>query len=287
MAFLAANAVKYNNLETTDVKVSPILVKNFYKDAIFRDGVTYTSKHDVGPAGQVFARRLGKVTANLKTATAANALDFTHAETADTLIPIVIDQVFDVSEKIYEAVEMARDSATGAAKMQEATLGVAEKFQDKAHVELLAGATADATTAASTSSTLETNWLATRKAIRDIGGKADVGLVSTRIYSLMLQVIMGGKFVPSTAEEILRTGVLGRYLGIPVIEDNHLDDDGLANSTEYVMYDHEAYTILFVLNTARIIDAMADFVGSYAQVQIVAGFKVTTPEVVYKKVITV
>jgi len=281
MAFDYLNPVRYDAIASVDARFAPILEKNLWKDATFRPGVTFTTKYSV-KAGQIFVRRLRKVQANQKTATNAGGLDFAHTHTADDLIPIVLDQVFDASEKIYEVVEQARESGQGAQIMEVVVNSVNEKFQAYALTVLLANGQTDADVAAVAANDYETRIVATRKALRDNGANPDTLIVSTRIYGFML-ADTGKKYFPNANEEIMRTGAYGRFLGYPVYESNLLTDTGSNGSTEYILYDHEAYSIIYALDTVRMVDAGKDFVGSYAQAQMVAGFKVTLPEAVMIK----
>ena len=70
--------------------------------------------------------------------------------------------------------------------------------------------------------------------------------------------------------------------GLKVYESNLLTDNGADTSDEYVLYDSEAYSIIYALESVRLINAI-EFNGSYAQVQMIAGFKVTLPEAVIVK----
>lgn len=281
MAFDYLNPVRYDAIASVDAKFAPILEKLLWKDATFRPGITFTTKYTV-KAGQIFVRKLRKIDAKHKDAKTSGGLDFQHTHTADDLIPIVLDQVFDASEKVYEVVEQARESAQGAQIMEVVVESVREKFQAHALDVLLAQGMTDAVLTASTAATIADNIVATRKLLRDNGAKPDTLIVSTRVYGFLLAKA-GKDYFPNTNESILRTGALGVYLGYPVYESNLITDVGAAGSTEYVLYDHEAYSIIFALDTVRLVDAGKDFVGSYAQAQIVSGHKVTLPEAVLVK----
>lgn len=281
MAFNHLNPVRYDAIASVDAKFAPILEKLLWKDATFRPNITFTTKYSV-KAGQIFVRKLRKIDAKHKKATSSGGLDFQHTHTPDDLIPIVLDQVFDASEKVYEAVEKARESAQGAQIMEVVINSVREKFQAHALNVLLAEGMTDPTVTATASADVGTAIVATRKLLRDNGANPDALIVSTRIYGFFLGQAGKGYF-PNSNEEILRTGAYGIFMGYPVYESNLLSDDGTNGSTEYILYDHEAYSIIFALDTVRMVDAGKDFVGSYAQAQIVSGHKVTLPEGVMVK----
>lgn len=279
MAFLAANA-PVRGVETVDSKFSALVEPNLYPAQIFQPGITFTDKYETDAAGQIFVRKLGKGTVDRTT-----SLEFTHAQTADSLIPITLDEPFKQSEKIYEAVEVARESGTGVQKFEEVMMNVKASWQGVAHTKLVAGATASATTTATTTAALaKSHFIAVRKELRDNDANPDVCIASTLFYSYMLDY-SGREFQPASNDEILRTGSVGRFFGQRVYESTQLDDDGTAGSIEFVMYDHDAYSILSQLIAARIMDAGKDWVGSVAQVHIISAFTVTNADRVYKKTV--
>jgi len=276
MAFLNTNAVERGN-ETVDTKFSALLEPNLWKDKIFEAGRTFTDKYQTDAMGQLFVRRLGKGTVDTSA-----SLNFTHNQTADELISIVLDKSFKQSEAIYESVEVARTSGTGIQKFEVVAENVGEAWQAEAHAQLVSQATAASTTTVTTD--VKEAIIEVRKELRDNGAQPDVLIASTKFYSGILD-FSGKEYQPATNDEILRTGVLGRFLGVDVYESNHLEDDGTAGSTEFIMYQHTAYSILTQLIASRIVDAGKDWAGSAAQVEIKSGFKVTTPDRVIKKVV--
>ena len=80
-----------------DEKYSGILEPNLYHNSVFADGVTFTSKYQVGPAGGIYVRKLG----TKPVAVGTPGRDFTDETTEDTLIPIVLNNNFQKSKKIY------------------------------------------------------------------------------------------------------------------------------------------------------------------------------------------
>ena len=67
------SSFKYNSVETVDTVFSKVLVKNLFKDNTFKPGITFTNKYNER-AGQIYARRLGKTPATVKTATSSGGL---------------------------------------------------------------------------------------------------------------------------------------------------------------------------------------------------------------------
>lgn len=275
---LRLNPLKYNDIATVDTRFAPILEKNLWKDVTFVPNVSFTTKYQTR-AGQIYVRKLRPVGVKEASATASGGLDFSHTHTPDDLIPIFIDRNFSASEKIYEAVENARESATGAQTMEVVVNSVKEKFQLHALSVLVGEGRISSITDETTANTVKANILASRKAIRDEGATADILITSTKIFNFLLESA-GKEYFPNSNEEILRTGAVGNYYNFKVYESNLIDDTGTSGDVEFVLYDHEAYSILYALETVRMVDAGKDFVGTYAQAQMVAGFKVTLPEAV-------
>jgi hypothetical protein len=283
MAFLNTNAVARGN-ETIDTKFSALVEPNLYANDIFRPGITFTDKYQTDAMGQLFVRKLGKGTVDT-----TDALTFTHNQTADALISIVLDKSFKQSEAIYESVEIARQSGTGLQKFEVVARNVAEAWQLQAHTSLLADATASANTTViaadpTAAQGLKKVIIQVRKELRDNDANPDVIIASTNTYSKFLDYA-GREYVPATNDEVLRTGAYGTFMGMKVYESTQLVDDGTAGSNEFVMYDHDAYSILTQLITSRIVDAGKDWTGSAAQLEIKSGFKVTNAERVYKKTV--
>lgn len=284
MPFINTNAMVRGN-ETVDTKFSALVEPNLFPDQIFQPNLTYTDKYQTDAMGQLFVRKLG-----VGTVDTTDTMKFTHSQTADELIPIVLDKPFKKSEEIYEAVETARTSGTGVQKFELVMEVIRKAWQQEAHDQLVAGATASANTTViaddpTAAQGLKKVFIAVRKELRDNDARPTVCIASTNTYSKFLDY-SGREFQPNQNDETLRTGIVGRFLGVNVYESTQLTDDGTAGSTEFILYDHEAYSILSNLIAARIMDAGKDWVGSVAQGHIISGFKVTTPERVYKKTVT-
>ena len=284
MPFINTNAMK-RGAETIDTKFSALVEPNLFPAQIFQPGITFTDKYQTDAMGQLFVRKLGKGTVDTST-----SLEFTHNQTADELIPIVLDKPFKQSEAIYEAVETARTSGTGVQKFETVMENVKAAWQLEAHNSLVSGATASANTTVINADPTNAQgfkkvFIAVRKEVRDNDANPDVAILSTETYAKALDY-SGKEYQPASNDLVLRTGQLGAFLGVKIYESTQLSDDGTAGSTEFILYDHEAYSILSSLIAARIIDAGKDWAGSAAQVHIISGFKVTTPERVYKKTIS-
>ena len=307
------SSFKYNNIETVDTVFSKVLVKNLFKDNTFKPGVTFTNKYNER-AGQIYARRLGKTAATVKTATAAGGLDLTHTETADSLVLIQKTDAISRSEKIYDFVENLRASGKSVDKMMEVSSEFAEGCQIKWMSYLLnttvaangvgvGGATRSSnTTADTTLSALISSILADRQQIRVNGGNADVIIISPEMETLFLQnaYTSGNAFIPETNESLIRDGKIGRLYGMAVYTSNLIGDGtpsvlpvngnapantGDAANCEYIIYDHDTFAIACDFEGLRMINAI-DFMGSYAQIQAVCGGGVVNPALAIAKVVS-
>lgn len=307
------SSFKLNNSETVDSVFSKILVKNLFKDNTFVAGVTFTDKYNER-GGQIYARRLGKTAATVKTATSAGGLDLQEAtETADSLVLIQKKDAISRNEKCYDLVENLRASGKSVDKVAE----VVEEFKEACQIQwmkyLLAdpasaagvgvgGATRSSnTTADETLANLIASILADRQQIRVNGGNADVLIISPEMETLFLAnaYTSGNAFLPETNEEIRETGKIGTLYGMKVFSSNLIGagtpvsvpvagnataNTGDAVNCEYIIYDHDAFAIAMDIEGLRMVNAIG-FIGSYAQIQGLCGGGVTNPALAIAKVV--
>ena len=305
------SSFKLNNTETVDTVFAKILVKNLFKDETFKPGVTFTDKYNER-GGQIYARRLGKTAASVKNAKASGGLDLVHTETADSLVLIQKNDVISRSEKCYDLVETLRASGQSVDKVAE----VIEEFKEGCQIQYMSyllaapvtsgavgvgGATRSANTTADTNiTTLTQSILTDREQIRVNGGTPDVLIISPEMESIFLANALtpGNAFLPETNEEILKTGKIGRLYGMSVYSSNLIGsgtpsvlpvagnapaNTGDAINCEYIIYDHDAFAIAMNIEGLRMVNAI-DFVGSYAQIQAIAGGGVTNPALAIAKI---
>lgn len=305
------SSFKFNATETVDTVFSKILVNNLFKDNTFKPGVTFTNKYNER-GGQIYARRLGKTAATVKTATSAGGLDLTHTETADSLVLIQKTDAISRSEKCYDLVETLRASGKSVDKVSE----VIEEFKEGCQIQWMSyllktpvapngvgvgGATRSAnTTADTTLSTLIDSILDDRTQIRVNGGSPDVLIISPEMEALFLAnaYTSGNAFIPETNESLIKDGKIGRLYGMNVFSSNLIGggtpsvlpvagnapaNTGDAAKCEYIIYDHESFAIACDIEGLRMVNAI-DFVGSYAQIQAVSGGGITNPALAIAKV---
>lgn len=272
-------AISYGN-KNVDERYAPIFEPNLFAHVVFRPGVSYTDKYQIGPAGQIYVHKAG-----IATLTAGSpGADFSDVDVADSLIVITLDQAFRRSRKVYAAQSAATAANLESEELATASREVGQAWQVGAMAALVAGATASAvTTATATAADFKTNFIAVRKELRDNYAMPTVAQLSTKQYSNALDY-SGREFQPSANDEILRSGVLGKFFGVNIFETALLTDVGTTGSVEFVMYDHEAYSIVNVLEMMRLIDSEL-FNGKKAQVEMITGFKVTNADRVIKKTV--
>ena len=280
-------AVQYGSLNV-DERYSSILEPNLYHDSVFADGMTFTSKYEIGPGGGIFVHQLGTSACAVGTP----GRDFQDEATADNLIPIVLNNNYQKSKKIYGVQASAVAIPLASAQLEIATKEVSEGWTKSGIGCLLAEGTASANkSTALTKSNLKAQVLADRKAIRDAKGNADVILMGTDAFALLLENF-GSEYTPVANEFVNANGQVGKWLGFTVIECSamsetsfdYYDSTGAKQTVQggasYVMYNHEALSIINNFDVARIVDSEM-FNGSKAQVEMNSGFKVTSaPQVV-------
>ena len=102
----------------------------------------------------------------------------------------------------------------------------------------------------------------------------------------------GAEFTPTMNDRIASTGNVGQWLGMTFVEANGLtgsityyDSSGTlktvdTSEVQYIMYYHEALSVINNFEVARIIDSER-FAGSLAQVEMNTGYKVTNADLVF------
>lgn len=279
-------AIKYGELNI-DEKYAKILEPNLYVDSVFADGITFTSKYEE-KGGAIYVHKLGTSACEVGTP----GRDFSDEASTDNLIQIVMNNNFQKSKKIYGVQANAVEFALGEEQLSTATQEVAQGWTIGGLGCLLNEGTASKNQAtALTKTNLKAQVLADRKTIRDAHGKADVILMGTEAYALLLE-LSGSEFTPISNDTVNASGQMGKWLGFTVIECNGLGETSFEYydyagtkqtvtpaAKNYIMYNHEALSIVNNFDVARIIDSEM-FNGSKAQVELNAGFRVTNADMV-------
>lgn len=257
----------FNNVESTDPIVGAVQTP-FFKQPTYIAGQTFVNGYEKfikgqnGFGSQVLVRKLGKGTATKVKATAANALKFTHAETADTLITIPLDDIVKQSEEVYEFVEVARGSKTGAMKAEVVVKNIGETVQSTISAYLQASAVLSDDVAAVSISDIKDQIITD---MEKLDYKPNTLVVSLAVQTLLLQLITTGDFLSYNGFDAIKTGAIGRFLGMEVFYDPNLD-----SKVDYVMYDYEKFAVFAVLESFDLVPAI-DFKGSYVRGMVLLG----------------
>ena len=81
-------------------KYSPIVAPNFYFDAVFQPGLTYSDQYQ-GDAEGAGAVKIFKLAAKAAKAPKSPASDFEHGNADNDLIPLLLNNLQQESTKIY------------------------------------------------------------------------------------------------------------------------------------------------------------------------------------------
>lgn len=282
-------AIKYGNLNV-DEKYSGILEPNLYFDSILVPGVTYTDKYQTGPAGGIYVHKLDTTAVTVGTP----GRDFTDEASADTLIPILLNNNYMKSKKIYgvQAAAVAFDLANE--QLSTATQEIKESRQQSALGCLVQEGTKSngaAITANAVDAVLD-------EAAKIKKGKANVVLCSPDFYALVLKE-NGKDFTPAKNDEVAATGAIGdlygftwiRAAGLGEAEAKYYDNTGTlktvalhkaattaadGSAVDFILYNNETLSVIDNLESYRIVDS-ENFTGSKAQAELNTGMKVTTP----------
>ena len=281
--------IKYGSLNV-DEKYSGILEPNLYFDSILVPGVTYTDKYQTGPAGGIYVHKLDTTAVTVGTP----GRDFTDEASSDTLIPILLNNNYMKSKKIYGVQAAAVDFDLANEQLSTATQEIKESRQQSALGCLVNEGTksnGDAITANAVDAVLD-------EAAKIKKGKANVVLCSPDFYALVLKE-NGKDFTPAKNDEVAATGAIGdlygftwiRAAGLGEAEAKYYDSTGTlktvalhkapttsvdGSAVDFILYNSETLSIIDNLESFRIVDS-ENFTGSKAQAELNTGMKVTTP----------
>lgn len=275
-------AVTYGNLNV-DEKYASIVEPNLYYNSVFAPGKTFTDKYEQGPAGGIYVHKLD--TAAITVGTPGR--DFSDVTASDSLIQIVLNNNFQQSKKIYGVQAAAVAINLANEELSVATAEVAEAWNAAGLACLVTEGTTASSTASITKSSVKKAVLDARKQIVEAKGRADVLLASPATFACILEAA-GSEYIPQANEYINRTGSVGQWLGLTVVEcaglaaanGKYYNAAGSLTTAsfsgvDFIMYNKEAFSIVTNVDVARIVDS-ENFNGSKAQVEMNSGFKVTS-----------
>lgn len=270
---------------TVATGMSPIVEAGLYADAIFIDGVTFTSKYNVGSAGQI---QVEVYNGGRGSSPVQPGSDFADRKYSNTVVDININNSFQDSVKVPNYFEATMPTNVLMNKTLDVTQRVGTGRQESALAALVDQGNKSTSGGALTVSNIKDAVLEERKFLRKKHAKPNVVIASVDTYSLMLE-ISGKEYTPLYNDDVIRQGKVGLWLGMLWIEADLLDGstknykyiDASGNLKEvdtskvgFIMYDANAYSIIDRLDTLRVKES-ENFSGSKVQEELVSGFKVT------------
>lgn len=283
-------AVLYNS-QNVDEKYSPILEPNLYYNSVLVPGVTCTDKYETGPAGQIYVHKLSTSAVE----PGKPGRDFSDEETTDTLIPIQLNNNFQKSKKIFGVQAAAVAFPLAEENLSIATIECREGWMNSGIACLIQEGKASSVTTAITD--VKADIVASRAEIVKRKGRANVVMCTPDFYGQVL-LAAGKDFTPTMNDRIASTGNVGQWLGFTFVEANgitgslkYFDHTGASKTVntsgvQYVMYYHDALSVVSNFETARLIDSEL-FSGTKAQVELNAGYRVTNPDLALVRKVSV
>ena len=281
-------AVLYGN-QYVDETYSKTIEPNLYTDTVLIPGVTFTQKYMEGPAGGIFVHKLDSGNA---VTPGVPGRDFSDEAAKDALIPIVFNNNFMKSRKIY-GVQAAAVKFPMAEEYLTDALNVTKEGRQYSGLACLVkeGTVSNDTNAVTAENAVEV-LTALRKGIKDNKGKANFAMVSTDIYAILLAKLG----LASIMDPAVVSGELLKRFGLTIIECNgfdnssakYYDSTGTEQTVDLTGVDmivgyNEAFSVLDNFETYRIVDS-ENFSGSKAQVEYNTAFKVNSPaQIIVKK----
>ena len=261
-----------------DEKYSKAIEPNLYTDTVLIPGVTYTDKWQEGPAGGIYVHKL----TTDAVAVGTPGSDFNDEAADDDLIPIILNNNFQKSRKIYGVQSASVAFNAGEEYLADALSAVRQGRQYSALACMAYEGTTYGDTTAVTKDNVVSYLTGMREAVKKAHGKANFALVSTDVYAKLLQIVG----IQSYADEAVRSGELLKRFGLNIIECNSFDttqakfyDNGGTKRTvnlkqvDIIVGASDEFACIDNFNMYRLIDS-ENFAGSKAQVEINSGFHV-------------
>jgi hypothetical protein len=270
-----------------DDRFSALVEPNLFDNNVFQPGVTFTDKYTLGAAGQIFIHKLGKVQVQVS----EPGVEFLDTNTADSIIAITLNKSFRRSERIFGATAASVAYPIAAAHLEQALADVRESWNKEAALEIIkekvvlsTGVVNGPIPALGTTAVSKENVY---KAIVDdrallvsAGARPDVLIVSPAVYAFLLQ---SEEFVRASdlAYETAASGQVGQVAGLRVFEyqglPTALEINSVNRTFEYIMMDHDAFSIVTNVEVLRIIDSER-INGVLCQVEVNSGMKLTNTD---------
>lgn len=281
-------AVLYGS-QNVDEKYSKAIEPNLYTDTVLIPGVTYTTKYMEGPAGGIFVHKLDSGNA---VEPGVPGRDFTDEAASDDLIPIVFNNNFQKSRKIY-GVQASAVAFSMAEEYLADALNVTKEGRQYSGIACMVqeGTASEDTSVVTTENAVDV-LTSLRKQIKDNKGKANFALVSTDVYAILLTKLG----LASVMDPAVVSGELLKRFGLTIIECNSFDKEaakyydrtGALKTVDLTGVDmivgyNEAFSLLDNFAMYRLVDS-ENFAGSKAQVEYNSAFTVNSPlQILVKK----
>ena len=275
-------AIIYGN-QNVDEKYSSAIEPNLYSDTVLIPGVTYTEKYQIGPAGQIMVHKLDSGN-DVEPGTPGR--DFTDEAAKDALIPIVFNNNFQKSRKIYGVQSSAVSFAMAEEYLADALNMTKQGRQYSGLACMVQEGTVSSDTATTTANNVVEKLTALRQNIKDNKGKSNFAMVSTSIYAMLLQKLG----LAQVMDNAIVSGELMRRFGLTILECNsfdkatakYYDKTGTLKTVdltgvEMIVGYNEATSILDNFVMYRLKDS-ENFAGSKAQVEYNTAFTVNSPK---------
>ena len=202
--------------QNVDTKYSAGIEPNLYSDTVLIPGVTYTDKYQTGPAGQIMVHKLDS---GAEVEPGKPGRDFDDEKAKDDLIPIVFNNNFQKSRKIYGV----QANAVQFAMAEEYLSDALNKTKEGRQYSGLACMAEEGSTFNDKTAVTESNAIniltALRKQIKDNKGKANFAMVSTEIYAMFLKLLG----LQQVMDPAVQSGELMKRFGLSILECNSFD----------------------------------------------------------------
>lgn len=284
----------------TDDKYSHLVIPNLFARNVFQPEVTFTARYQTGPAGQIMVHKPGIATV---TATAPGQ-DFSTSIVQDTLVTIPIDKQWNRDRKLLgvTAQAVAYDAAAIELELASREVGAGIQLETARTLVTTTGIkVSDNILTETTSADIYDQIVDDRAKLRALNVLPDVLITGPKGYAKLLKAPEFQRAV-QRADEAVYDGYVGSIAGLKVFEYETFDTlaqvvdvqagtdadviGGVTWATgdalEYVIYDHEALSVILPHHVARVKDAEG-FVGVRNQVEVLGGIKVTNPDCVLVK----
>ena len=172
-------------------KYSPIVAPNFYFDAVFQPGLTYSDQYQ-GDAEGAGAVKIFKLAAKAAKAPKSPASDFEHGNADNDLIPLLLNNLQQESTKIYNVQADAVPYDMADAHLSQSVQVCREGWQMSGLACLVNEGTVMEDTEAITKANIVSKIIAGRKSIRKQKASANVVLASVETYKDWSDGILAG-----------------------------------------------------------------------------------------------